>query len=404
MRRHRLVNRTANTARFFEACADGDVETLGALLAKDPTLVRAADPAAPHGGWTGLHTASQHGHVEVVRLLLQLGADPNAREEGDNTYALHWAAASRRIDIVRALLESGSDVHGIGDDHALDAIGWATFFHDPGGAAGDQPEVANLLVKHGARHHIFSAMCLGDLDLVRTVVEENPKALDRRMSRFEQGMTPLHFAVARKRYDLLNLLIELGADLEARDNNGHTALEAALLRGDREAMTRLTAAGAKVPARIRRPRKLSRFADSIRKCVPMISVPDVAAALDWYTSIGFQEIARYPDRGAANFGMVSFGKAEIMFTPNGKRGEQGVSVWLYTDNVDELYQCLKARQFEAATAGATNGLNGIDFVEHLNDTFYGAREFGIRDPNGYVLYFIQEGRRRHRHRSEPMVE
>jgi hypothetical protein len=31
----------------------------------------------------------------------------------------------------------------------------------------------------------------------------------------------------------------------------------------------------------------------------------------------------------------------------------------------------------------------IAFVEDLYDTFYGAREFGIRDLNGYVLYFIQ---------------
>ena len=32
----------------------------------------------------------------------------------------------------------------------------------------------------------------------------------------------------------------------------------------------------------------------------------------------------------------------------------------------------------------------VDFVEHINDTFYRARQFGIRDLNGYVLYFIQQ--------------
>jgi hypothetical protein len=31
----------------------------------------------------------------------------------------------------------------------------------------------------------------------------------------------------------------------------------------------------------------------------------------------------------------------------------------------------------------------IAFQEDTNDTFYGAREFGIRDLNGYILYFIQ---------------
>jgi hypothetical protein len=55
--------------------------------------------------------------------------------------------------------------------------------------------------------------------------------------------------------------------------------------------------------------------------------------------------------------------------------------------VDDLYQILKSRQIEAALAGEQQG---IAFVEHLNDTFYGARQFGIRDLNGYVLYFMQQ--------------
>ena len=76
---------------------------------------------------------------------------------------------------------------------------------------------------------------------IRKVVEENPEALRRHMSRFEHQLTPLHFAISRKRYDILDLLIELGADLEAEDRNGQTALAVAMLRGDREAMRRLHA-------------------------------------------------------------------------------------------------------------------------------------------------------------------
>jgi ankyrin repeat protein/uncharacterized glyoxalase superfamily protein PhnB len=376
-------------ARFFEACSQGDIAVLVDLLANESSLVRAADPAASHGGWTGLHTAALHGRLDAVRLLLQHGADPNARESGDNTYPLHWAAAHRHIEVVRALLDAGGDVHGIGDDHELDAIGWATFFHDSGGEPGERPEVASLLVECGARHHIFSALSLGDLSLIRKLVEQNPTALSRRMSRFEQGLTPLHFVISRNRYDLLDLLIELGADLEAKDKNGQTAIEAAMLRGDQEAARRLRTAGAREPVRISSSRvrsKMSKLADSTKKCVPMIYVPDVAAALDWYASIGFKEIARYADNGLVNFGMVSFGKAEIMLNMHGKRGEHDVSLWFYTDKVDELYQLLKSRQIDAASTG---GNEGIDFIEHINDTFYGARQFGIRDLNGYILYFIQ---------------
>ncbi len=365
---------TDNTAVFFDACGKGDVEKLRGLLAKDGSLVHAR-----HHGWTGMHEAAKRGHLDSVRLLLAHGADPNARESGDNTYPLHWAAAHGHIEIVRALLDGGGDVHGFGDVHELDAIGWGA----------EKPEVVSLLLNRGARHHIFSAINAGDLDAIRTLVEENPEALDRRMSRFEHGHTPLHLAIQRKRYDILDLLIELGADLEAEDGNGRTALSVAMVEGDREAMGRLHAAGAKPPKTIDTSNftaKMAAMADSTRKIVPMIMVADVARALDWYTSIGFKEMARYGEEGVVNFGMVSFGKAEVMLNMHGKPGRHDVTLWFYTDQVDNLYQLLKSRQLEAVQAGEHEG---IAFAEDINDTFYGTRQFAIRDLNGYELYFLQ---------------
>lgn len=87
-----------NTDAYFEACAKGNVDALRDMLAADPSLVRLSDPSAQHRGWTGLHAAARNGHVGVVRLLLDHGANPNAREAGDNTYPLHWAAANRQLD------------------------------------------------------------------------------------------------------------------------------------------------------------------------------------------------------------------------------------------------------------------------------------------------------------------
>ena len=115
-----------DVALFFEACGKGDAALLSGLLANDPTLARLSNPEGHHDGWTGLHSAAQRGHVDAVRLLLEHGADPNAREAGDNTYALHWAAAHGHVSTVRALLDAGGDVHGIGDVHELDVVGWAT--------------------------------------------------------------------------------------------------------------------------------------------------------------------------------------------------------------------------------------------------------------------------------------
>src|SRR5256885_8115274 len=279
-----MLRERDRASRFFAACAAGDVETVRTMLAGDPSLARVADANQPHGGWTALHTAARAGQLDVVRLLLANGADPNAREAGDNTYPLHWAAAARQAETVRALLDAGGDVHGVGDLHALDVIGWATYFRDE--RAESLPDIVPLLLERGARHHIYSAMSLGDLELVRALVEENPDALDRRMSRFEEGRTPLHFAIERKRYDILDLLIELGADLEAQNDSGQTALAVAMLRGDKEAMRRLHDAGAKQPRAVEAPafkEEMAQLAGSISKCVAMIEVPGIAATLAWDT-------------------------------------------------------------------------------------------------------------------------
>jgi ankyrin repeat protein/catechol 2,3-dioxygenase-like lactoylglutathione lyase family enzyme len=395
-----IDQRQANdSARFFDACTRGDVQVLRALLANDPALARAADTRQAHGGWTGLHEAARRKRTDAIRLLLEHGADPNAREAGDNTYPLHWAAAHGHIDVVRVLLDAGGDVHGFGDVHMLDVIGWATLYRapddDPLQITASRRDLVTLLLERGAHHHIFSAICMGDLELIRTLVEQNPELLDRRLSRFEHGMTPLHFAMSRKRYDILELLIELGSDLDARDASGQTALAVAMLRGDREAMRLLHAAGAAPPPTIAPSEfttKMASLAGSVSKSVAMIYVPDIARALDWYASIGFKEIARYEDDGLVHFGMVSFGKAELMLNMHGQPGPHGASLWFYTDQIDGLYQLLKSRQLSAAHAsladeGADN--DGIEFEQDIENMFYGARQFCIRDLNGYELYFIQ---------------
>ncbi|MGH8638104.1 MAG: ankyrin repeat domain-containing protein [Burkholderiales bacterium] len=388
-----------HVALFFDGCAKGDVQVLRGLLVNDSTLARAPHTTQPHGGWTGLHEVAKRGHADAVGLLLEHGSDPNAREAGDNTYPLHWAAAHGHMDIVRALLDAGGDVHGFGDVHALDVIGWATLYRAPG----DDPmqmtalrqQLVALLIERGAHHHIFSAICMGDLDLIRALVEQNPELLDRRLSRFEHGLTPLHFAMSRKRYDILDLLTELGADLEAQNASGQTALAVAMLRGDREAMRVLHAAGAAQPTAMAPSEftaTMASLADSVSKSVAMIYVPDVMRALDWYTSIGFKELARYEDNGLVNFGMVSFGKAELMLNMHGQRGSHGASLWFYTHQVDALYQLLKARQMSAAhasLAGEGGAHEGIEFEQDIENMFYGARQFCIRDLNGYELYFIQ---------------
>jgi ankyrin repeat protein len=377
-------------AELFAAVKQGDVASLRDLLAADPLLARAVAAGGQYGGWTVLHEAAKHGQTDAAALLLQHGADPNAREAGDNTSPLHWAAARGDVPTMRLLLDAGGDVHGFGADHAGDVIGWGTFLAEPGK---DVRAVADFLVSRGARHSIFSAMSVGDLDLVRAVVEDSPDALDRRLSRFEDEMTPLHLAVHQRRDDMLDLLIELGADLDAVDVHGQTPLSRALAMDHHAAARRLLAAGAKPPKTIAAAElreAVATLAPTTRKIIPMISVPDVAAALDWYVSIGFTELGRFGDDGIVNWGIVQYGDAAVMFTMHGEKRRQPVSLWFYTDQVDALYQLFKARQLESAQAalqGQPVTAPAIDVHLDIYNPFYGGREFGIRDPNGYELYF-----------------
>jgi uncharacterized glyoxalase superfamily protein PhnB len=115
------------------------------------------------------------------------------------------------------------------------------------------------------------------------------------------------------------------------------------------------------------------------KVVPMIHVPDVRATVDWYRGIGFTVIDTYNDAGEGlSFAILSFGNSEVMFNQGGQpstRHRREVDLYVYADNVDDLYQHLQ---------------NQVEVVEGPHDTFYGMREFIIRDLNRFWVTFGQQ--------------
>jgi hypothetical protein len=115
-----------------------------------------------------------------------------------------------------------------------------------------------------------------------------------------------------------------------------------------------------------------------RKVAPMIHVPDVRATVDWYRGIGFTVNETYGDDGdGLSFAIVSFGSSEVMFNSGGQastRHRREVDLYVYTDNVDDLYSRFKDR---------------VDVQAGPHDTFYGMREFIIRDLNRFWITFAQ---------------
>ena len=90
----------------FEAAALGDTGRLADLLDADPELVNRYSP----DGFTPLQLASFFGHPQTAALLLERGAETNAvAKNAMRVMALHSAAAAQEREIVRMLLDNGAD-------------------------------------------------------------------------------------------------------------------------------------------------------------------------------------------------------------------------------------------------------------------------------------------------------
>ena len=111
---------------------------------------------------------------------------------------------------------------------------------------------------------------------------------------------------------------------------------------------------------------------------PMIHVPDVRAAVDWYRSIGFTVINTYGNDGdGLSFAILSFGNGQVMFSQGGQAStkfRREVDLYVNTENIDDLYQQIK---------------NRVEIVEKPHDTFYGMRELIVRDLNRFWVTFGQ---------------
>ena len=110
----------------------------------------------------------------------------------------------------------------------------------------------------------------------------------------------------------------------------------------------------------------------------MIHVPDVRRTTEWYQDIGFTVLDTYDDGGdGLSFAILSFGKSEVMFNSGGTASaghRREVDLYIYVDRVDDLYARIKDR---------------VEIVEEPRDTFYGMREFILRDINRFWITFAE---------------
>ena len=115
------------------------------------------------------------------------------------------------------------------------------------------------------------------------------------------------------------------------------------------------------------------------RIVPMIHVADVNSTAQWYASIGFEirNVNRECDDGPIDWALVRLGQSDIMFSAGGQASSaprREFDLYTHVDDVDALRRRLDGK---------------AEIVEDLHDTFYGMREFIIRDCNGFWITFGQ---------------
>ena len=122
-------------------------------------------PPAPALCW-----AVRLGAAELVKILLEMGANVHASDTAGNT-PLHWAARLGQLEIVRILLEHGAD------GSRKNQAGETALLVAARSAAWDGPRIAQLLLDAGAEADLNSLVALGRVEQVQTILQAPAQAL-----------------------------------------------------------------------------------------------------------------------------------------------------------------------------------------------------------------------------------
>ena len=115
-----------------------------------------------------------------------------------------------------------------------------------------------------------------------------------------------------------------------------------------------------------------------RRVQTMIHVPDVRATADWYREkLGFKIIDLGSDGQDVIFGRLSLEGSDVLLSAGGHLSDaarRDVDLFIQTDDVERDLASIPI---------------DVEIVEPMHDTFYGTREFIIRDLNSFWITFGQ---------------
>ena len=238
-----------------DAIVDGDLTTLEKLLGENPEMVRARSTREHRS--TLLHYVSANGVedfrqktpkniVEITRLLLKAGADPNAESDayGGRSTTLGLAATSwhpenagLQLPLMEVLIDHGAMIDGPDGGSAVNGC-----LHNGRGKA------AEFFASHGARLDLEGAAGVGRLDVVKSSFSDDgrlkPPATEQQM---KDGFA---WACEFGRTSVVNFMLQIGTNIDERlKHDGQTGLHWAALGGHADTVRLLLQRGAPVDAR-----------------------------------------------------------------------------------------------------------------------------------------------------------
>lgn len=208
------------------AATKGDEGAVKKMLKEAPYLVNYKN----FNDDTPLHGAASKGHKEVAELLVAKGANlAIANDQGKTAMDVAYGKANGWLKEQLGYRDGGREVGDTLADmtpHKLDQIQ---------GKVAERQEAIHRLERLGKRvmakrdnaragRALMDAAANGEVDKVNEILEKRPNLV---YGQNVEGNTALHVAAENGHTEMLKLLVEKGARLNATNAMGHTALEAA---------------------------------------------------------------------------------------------------------------------------------------------------------------------------------